>query len=64
MSNDPLSPVTAKNGWSSTPTQAFIQLCTSHLNGTMISGVSNVRSKVMPWIGCPVLNSSLFAGVA
>ena len=30
----------------------------------MISGLSNVRSNVMPWNGCPMLNSSFADGLA
>src|SRR5438094_7067653 len=63
-SNFPSSFVTAKYGCGRTPTYAFIQPCTSHLNGTITSGLSKVCDIFMPWIGWPLLNSEFAFGIA
>ncbi len=66
MLNEPSGFDTAKYGWSSTPANAFIQPCTSHLNGTTTSAsfAVNVCVVFMPLIGWAVLNSAFVFGVA
>ena len=62
--NEPSAPVTAKKGWSTTPTNEFIQRCTSHLKGTITSRVLKTCVSFMPCSAWPLLNSALACGHA
>src|SRR5262249_44759322 len=63
-SNEPSLPVTAKNGCSTTPTNADIHLWTSHLNGTRTSAVLKTCVFLKPLDCCAMLNSPFFIGTA
>src|SRR2546421_6296340 len=47
IANLPSPPLTPKNGWGSTPSDACIHPCTLHSSATMTSGLSNVFVEVI-----------------
>src|SRR5512134_2581017 len=62
--NVPSSADVAKYGCATTPTYAFIQPCTLHSTGTMISGSVNVCSRIIPARGWLTLKPRLAVGTA
>ncbi len=60
----PSAPVTAKNGFGSTPRNAFIQPWTLHSRGTITSAAEKVRIVFIPAEGWLTLNGRFFTGFA
>src|ERR1035438_727096 len=60
--NVPSSPVTAKNGWWTTPIYARIQGCTLHLTGIITSSRGKLLVLGSPLGGCDSFHSWLILG--
>ena len=57
VENSPAGPLTAKNGWGTTPMNALIHGWTSHFARTGTSVLSNTFSRRMSFVGIMSLNA-------